>query len=149
MDRYEAVIMKIESRTGKSAHPSKQLYEYISDFRNFEQFLPQEQVSEWQAEADHCSFRVLSIGRIEIRIVEKKPFDLIKVESEPSGSSQNFTLWIQFKELAADDTRIRITVEPKVNQFILAMIKPQLKKFVDRLVDRMETLAPRSDTGLK
>jgi uncharacterized membrane protein len=132
--------MKIESRIGKSSQPAEALYTYVSDFRNFEQFLPEDQVSDWESEATRCSFRIASVGRVAIRIIETTPASLIKIASEPEGSSQNFTLWIQFKEISENDTRIKITVEPRVNSFVLGMIKSQLKAFVDSLVTKMEDL---------
>jgi len=136
--------MKIESRIGKSTQKATDLYHYISDFRNFEKFLPKDQVSEWEASQDQCSFRISNIGKMSIRIVDMEAGKMIKMQSVPEGSSQNFTLWTQLKSMAENDTRIRLTIEPKVNQLLLGMIKPQLKKFVDSLVDRMETLDPKT-----
>jgi hypothetical protein len=61
--------------------------------------------------------------------------------SVPEFSSYEFTIWIQLKEVTANDTRIRITIEPRVNRMLLPMIRGPLQQFVDSLVEKMETFS--------
>lgn len=130
--------MKIESKTGCSASPASNIYTFISDFRNFNNFIPADKVSDWQAEKDHCTFRLDMLGKFKLDIIEKEENKLIKITSEPGQSQYNFNLWIQFREMAHDDTRIRITIEPLINQFLMSMVKSPLKEFADSLIEEME-----------
>lgn len=130
--------MKIESKTGCSANPAANIYRFISDFRNFNNFIPADKVTDWQAEQDHCTFRLDMLGKFKLNIIEKEENKLIKITSDPEESQYNFNLWIQFRELAQDDTRIRITMEPLINQFLLSMVKSPLKKFADSLIEEIE-----------
>ena len=130
--------MKIESKTGKAAHPASSIYNFIADFRNFDNFIPADKVSDWQADIDHCSFRIDMLGKVRLTINEKEKGKLVKIISDPEVSQYNFNLWIQFKEVAEKDTRIKVTIEPLINQVLKAMVKSPLKEFVDSLIDEIE-----------
>jgi hypothetical protein len=64
---------------------------------------------------------------------------LVKMSSDPEFSKYQFTIWIQLKKVALDDTRIKITIEPLVNKMLLPMVKIPLKKLADGIVDKMES----------
>jgi hypothetical protein len=130
--------VKIESRTGKSAHSDRSIYEFITNFDNFRTLLPEDKVSGWESSGDRCSFQVDPLGRTGLQILEKKPHSLIKIASIPEFSRYQFTIWIQLKQVSEADTRIRITVEPHVNQLLIPMIKGPLRLFVNGLIDKME-----------
>lgn len=131
--------MKIESKTGRSEYPASRLYYFIADFRNFNNFIPGEKVSDWEADNDQCSFRMDLLGRVSLSIIEKEPHKLVKIVSDPAVSQYNFNLWVQLREVGTNDTRIRITIEPLINKVLLTMVKSHLKNFVDSLVDEIET----------
>ena len=131
--------MKIESKTGRSEYPASKLYNFIADFRNFNNFIPQDKVSDWEADTDQCSFKMDLLGKVALSIIEKEPNKLVKIVSDPSVSQYNFNLWVQFREMEPNDTRIRITIEPLINKVMLTMVKSHLKNFVDSLVDEIET----------
>lgn len=131
--------MKIESKIGKSSFKDEQIYTFISNFNNFKELLPEGKVSGWESSEDECSFNVDPLGRTGLRIIEKTPFSLVKISSRPEFSKYQFTIWIQLKKVSDSDTRIKVTVEPHVNQMMLPMIKIPLKKFVDTLVKKMES----------
>jgi len=130
--------MKIESKIGKSASNDQQIFAFISNFHNFKDLLPADKVSGWEASEEKCSFQVDPLGRTGLMIVEKKPYSLVKMSSDPEFSSYQFTIWIQLKKVTADDTRIKITIEPLVNKMMLPMLKIPLKKLADGIIDKME-----------
>ncbi len=138
--------MKIESRTGKSEKGAGQIYEFITDFRNFRELLPADKVTGWEATAERCSFHVSPVGRTGLEIVEKNPHTLVKIVSVPEISNYQFTIWIQLKEISDRDTRIRITIEPQVNKMLLPMIRGPLQQFADGMVEKMEGFSYTSNT---
>ena len=131
--------MKIESKIGKSVKSDKQIYDFITDFHNFKDLLPADKVSGWESTRDQCSFQVDPLGRTGLKIVEKEPHSMVKISSDPEFSSYQFTIWIQLKKVAENDTRVKITIEPLVNKMLLPMIRLPLKKFTDSLVDKIES----------
>ena len=131
--------MQIESKIGKSESGSEIIYNFITDFRNFKNIIPQDKLSNWKADEESCSFKLDPVGKIGMKIFEKDPHKLIKITSDPSISQYNFTMWIQIKEVGPADSRIKITIEPEVSKMLIPMVKGPLKKFVDSLVEKMET----------
>jgi len=131
--------MKIESRIGRSASRDESIYRFISNFHNFKDLLPADRVSGWEASEDKCSFQVDPLGRTGLIIVNKEPYSLVKMSSDPDYSSYEFTIWVQLKKVTEDDTRIRITIEPRVNMMLMPMVKGPLKKLADGLVEKMES----------
>lgn len=130
--------MKIESKIGKSSHSDQQIYGFITDFNNFQTLLPEGKVSGWESSGDRCSFQVDPLGRTGLQIIEKSPYSVVKIASIPEFSRYQFSIWIQLKQVAENDTRIKITVEPHVNKMLLPMLKAPLKLFVNGLIDKME-----------
>ena len=130
--------MKIESKIGKSTFGDQQIYQLITDFNNFKDLLPEGKVSGWESSEDQCSFNVDPLGRTGLRIIEKTPHTVVKMASRPEFSRYQFSIWIQLKKVAENDTRIKITIEPHVNKMMLPMLKAPLKLFVNGLIDKME-----------
>ncbi|NOR33776.1 MAG: hypothetical protein GQ579_03750 [Bacteroidales bacterium] len=131
--------MKIESKIGKSASSDEVIYAFIGNFHNFKDLLPADMISGWESSEEKCSFQVDPLGRTGLMIVEKVPYSLVKMSSDPEFSKYQFTIWIQLKKVAPDDTRIKITIEPLVTKMLLPMVKIPLKKLADGLVDKMES----------
>ena len=131
--------VKIESKIGRSGYSDREIYTFITDFNNFKTLLPEDKVSGWESSGDTCSFQVDPLGRTGLQILQKTPYSLVKIASIPEFSKYQFTIWIQIKQVAEGDTRIKITIEPHVNQLLLPMVKGPLKLFVNGLIDKMET----------
>ena len=130
--------MKIESRIGTSESSDEKIYTFVTDFNNFKDLLPGDKITDWKSSGDSCSFRVDPVGRMALQIIEKEPYKLVKMSSVPALSPHEFIMWVQLKQVAENDTRIKISIEPQVNKMMLPMIKGPLKKFADSLIDRME-----------
>ena len=131
-------MSKIESKIGKSTSSDEKIYRFITNFHNFKELLPADRVSGWEASEDKCSFNVDPLGRTGLMIVEKEPYKLVKMVSDPEFSSYQFNIWIQLKKVAENDTRVKVTIEPLVNKMLLPMLKVPLKKLADGIVDKIE-----------
>jgi len=133
-------MSKIESKVGVIGHPSEKIYNYISDFDNFESLIPEDRVKDFESTGDTCRFTVEGIGQAGLKIIEREPHKLIKISSDEQ-TSFDFLLWIQIKEVAPDESRIKITTEVKLNPMMASMVKKPLKNFVDTLVEQAEKLS--------
>lgn len=132
--------MKIESKIGTIKQPAEKIYNYISNFDNFETLIPEDRVKDFESSGDSCRFTVDGIGQAGLKIVEKVPYKLIKISSDEQ-TAFDFLLWIQIKEVEPDDSRIKITSEVNINPMMAAMVKKPLKTFVDTLVEQAEKLS--------
>ena len=130
--------MKIESKIGKSGSSAVKIYNFVTNFHNFKELLPADKVSGWEASEDKCSFNVEPLGRTGIMIIEKEPYKLVKMVSDPEFSRYQFNIWIQLKQIAENDTRVKVTIEPLVNKMLLPMLKLPLKKLADGIINKIE-----------
>ncbi|MGD2034327.1 MAG: SRPBCC family protein [Bacteroidales bacterium] len=128
--------MKLESKIGKIVNTDEQVYNFLTDFNNFKNLIPEDKISDWESDEDSCSFSVNPIGKTGIKIVEKEPFKLIKLASLEEDK-YNFTFWVQLKMVEENDTRIKLTLKADLNPMIQMMAKKPLQEFLDKLVDQL------------
>jgi carbon monoxide dehydrogenase subunit G len=132
-------MSKIESKIGIIKQASEKVYNFISNFDNFKSLIPDDRVKNFESTEDTCRFTVEGIGQVGLKIIEREPHKLIKISSDEQNSF-DLLLWIQIKELAPSDSRIKITTEVKLNPMMATMVKKPLKNFVDTLVEQAENL---------
>ena len=130
---------KIESRTGTIASNEDRIYNFLTNFNNFKQFIPGDKVQDFESTEDSCQFSVPKIGKLGLRIIEKTPFNTIKIIGD-GMANQQFNLWIQLKQAAENNTKIRITIKADLNPMLKMMVNKPLQNFVDKLVDGMEKM---------
>ncbi len=132
-------MSKIESRTGIIKSSEEKIFNFLSDFNNFQNLVPADKVKDWESTEDSCKFKVEGIGQAGLKIIEKEPYKLIKITSDET-TPLPFRLWIQIKNVGENDSRIKITIDVDVNPVMAAMVKSPLQNFVDMLVDQAEKM---------
>jgi len=130
---------KFESRVGKINKGEQQVYNFISNFNNFKQFIPEDKVNDFQSNEDNCKFKVSGIGEVGLKIVEKLPTNMIKITGE-GMANQSFVFWVQLKSISINDTRIKLTIKTDMNPMLKMMASKPLQNFLDKLVDAMEQM---------
>lgn len=126
--------LKVVSKIGKIQNADERIFQFLSDFRNFDRLIPPE-VEGWESDMDWCRFQVKGQW-VSLHIVNREPFKTIKFQSG-EDSSFSFNFWIQLVSVSAYDTRVRLTVHADVNMMMKMVLKKQLKKGVDQLVDQL------------
>lgn len=132
-------MTKIESRIGKINSSEEKIFNLLSKFNNFNNFIPQEKVKNYVATEDTCSFTIDNIGDFGMRIIERQPFSLIKITNDEKVPF-NFNFWIQIKSVSENDTRIKLTIKAELNPMLKMVAKKPLTNFVNTLVDKLEEM---------
>ncbi len=130
---------KFESRIGKINSSELNIYNFISDFNNFKNFIPADKVKDFQSTENNCRFSIPGAGDVGLKILEKTPNNTIKITGE-GMSNQSFIFWIQLKEMSVSDTRIKLTIKADLNPMLKMMAAKPLQSFLDKLVDAMEKM---------
>ena len=133
-------MVKTESRIGIIKESDEKIFQFLADFNQFESLIPADKIKDFESSGDTCRFTVEGIGELGLKIIEKNPHNLIKIGSDETTPFE-FLMWIQIKELVERDSRMRITVEVKINPVMAAMVKKPLKTFVDTLIDQAEKIS--------
>lgn len=115
-------------------YSGERVFTMLSDLTNLERVkdrIPQDKVKDFEFDQDSCSLSVDPVGKITFRIIEREPHKTVKFET--TNSPVPLTVWIQLKEVAPDDTRMKMTVRAELNPFIKSMVSKPLQEAVDKL----------------
>jgi len=126
MTTYESKIVSIRKR-------AEDVFRGLSDFRNFTPMV-EGKLDEWQADKDNCSFKYKGMGPLGINITEREEFKTIKLTGDEKTPMQ-FFIWIQLKEVAPYDTRMKITVKVKLNTMLRMVVGNKIKDGIDSLAE--------------
>ena len=127
---------KYESKQQQIRRTAEQIYSALSSFNNFTPII-QERVEEWSANDDMCSFKVKGMP-VRLKMVEREPNKTIKIQGD-DGTPIDFTFWLQLKEVAPYDTRMRIVVHAELNMMMRMMIGKKLQGAVDQMAEAIAT----------
>ena len=126
----------IVSKQGKIAAKDCEIFAFLTDLRNLDQYIPSGKVNDWQSEVDSCSFSIPQAGSISLHITDKNPCKLIRVE--PEGKTPfEFKFFIQIKQVGDNDTRFVLTLRANLNPMMKTMFKGQIQKGLDQIVDSL------------
>ena len=108
-------------------HNDERIFTMLSDLSNLERIkdrIPQDKIKNFEFDSD-------PVGKITFQIVEREPNKLIKFTT--TNSPVPLFLWIQLKQVAEDDTRLKITVRADLNPFLKPMVSKPLQEAVDKI----------------
>jgi len=138
MTTYESEIKAISSS-------EEVVFGILSDLKNLEKLATnpslEDKARDLKFDTDSCSFVVEGFGKMGFRIVEREPFKTIKMVSENAPVEIN--VWIQLKEAAENDTRMKLTVKAELPMMIKMMVDKKLQEGVNSIADLLaKTLTP-------
>lgn len=124
---------KYESKIQSIPAPVDKVYPVLSNLMNLErvrELIPADKVQEMDISEDAVKFKVDGLAqKVTIRIVDKIENDTIKFGLDNMPMAANF--WIQLKEVAPNDTRVKLTVKADIPVFFRMMIEKKLQQGID------------------
>ena len=122
-------------------HNDARVFAMLSDLSNLQRVrnsIPEDSIKAFSFTDDHCSFEVSPIGKIEFRIVDREPNKTIKFET--TQSPVPLQLWIQLKQVATSDTRMKLTVRADLNPFLNPMVSKPMQEAVEKISEILARL---------
>lgn len=130
---------KYESKITSSAASAHDIYRVMSNLTNINKvkdLIPQDKVKEIIAEEDNVRFKIDGLGpMIGIRIVDRDDDKTIKYALENIPMEGNF--WVQMKEVAPGDTRLKLTIKAELPMMIKMMVGNKLQEGLDQAADML------------
>lgn len=131
--------IKYESKIGQIAANDAAVFAVLSNLENINRFrdvIPQDKIKNLEVSADCIRFQVEGIAqKIAIAIVEKEEYKTIKFGAE--NLPIPFNMWIQLKQMAEFDTRIRITIKTDMPMMFKMMFDKKLQQGLDQAIDML------------
>jgi len=128
---------KYVSRTGLLSCSSAEFFDFITDIRNLEQFIPEGSIRNWQVNADSCSFGVPPLNSVKVRIIERIPFSLVRFSAD-ALKKDDFNLDVQINDNDKRLAEVRLIVSADLNPVIDMMVSGPIDKFLETVVSEME-----------
>lgn len=130
---------KYESKISSSPCSAAQIYRVVSDLRNIERvrdMIPKDKIQEMEVEEDRIRLKVDGLAqKIMFAIVDRIENDTVKFGVEGIPMEANF--WIQLKEVAPGDTRIKLTLKADIPMMFKMMIGSKLQTGLDQASEMM------------
>ena len=129
---------KLESDKVEIPNSAQNVFNYLSDFRNFEKLMPS-QVTNWTATADECSFVINGMASIGMKIIEKTPYTKITITSNGKVPFE-FKLFVLIEEKDADHCTGQLVFESDLNPMLKMMVEKPLGNFFNMLAGKMKEI---------
>ena len=130
---------KYESKITSAPCSAQQIYRVMSNLQNLERvrdMIPKDKIQEMEIEPDRVRIKVDGLAqKITIAIVDRIENDTVKFGAEGIPMDANF--WIQLKELAPNDTRIKLTVKADIPMMFKMMIGKKLQDGLNQAADML------------
>jgi carbon monoxide dehydrogenase subunit G len=131
--------MKIESKRVELKESQEKIFNFLSDFRNFEQLIPQDRVSKWTATDDTCAFNINGMADIGMKITNLEKPSAIYINSHGKNPF-DFTLTVNITEKGPESSSAKLLFNADVNPFLSMMVEKPLTNFFNMLADKLEQI---------
>ena len=128
-------MQEYTSRQQQIRRSAQQIYDVVSRFDNLTPALA-DRVEEWQADEDTCSFKAKGFT-VKLRIAEKEAPKTIKIVGGDGGVPMDFAFWLQLKEVAPYDTRMRLVLHIDLNMMMRMMIGSKIQGAIDQIAEAL------------
>ncbi len=129
-------MTSVESKIVSIKRLDEDIYKVLSNFQNFTPMAQAAKLESWEAGEDWCEFDAQGIKGAGLKIIEKEPNKTIKFTGNERIPFE-FNIWIQLKQVAPYDTRMRITLKAKLNMMMKMMVGSKLQKGVDSIAEQL------------
>lgn len=125
--------MKLQNKPATLNAGQKTVYEFLSDFNNFQKLMP-EQVINWESDRETCSFTVKGMADLKLKYNRKEPFHTIEVV--PDGKAPiNFKMTIHLDVNESNELKTTGIVE--IDAALSPMMAMIAKRPLENLVNVM------------
>lgn len=128
--------MHIESNKQVIARPANEVFSFIKDFRSFKYLMP-DQVQNYQAGYDQCSFEISSVGQVTLEMKER--IEGRKLKAVSSGNTAiNFELIVNLIPEGTHKCLVYVELNAELSPMLEMIAKSPLNNFINILVEKLK-----------
>jgi len=131
-------ISHYTSRTGSLSCTSVEVFDFVTDIRNFEQFIPANTINNWRADKESCSFDVSMIGTVSLRITDREPHNKV-IFSGDALKKNDFSLVLNISNNLANKAEVNVLLDAELNPMLKMVANKPINQFLEMLIMEMET----------
>lgn len=118
------------------------IYNFLSDFRNFEKLMP-EQVTNWSSDGDKCSFTIQNMATLGMKFRSKNPSQLIDIESD-GNSPFPFALLCNINASDENSCLVMLQLNAELSPMMMMMASRPLGNFVNILAEKLKEVSEKA-----
>lgn len=129
--------MKIEGNKATLAAIPQKVFDFLSDFNNYEQLMP-EQIVNWKSDKEICSFTVKGMTDVSLKFARKEAPKLL--ELVPEGKTPvNFSLVVYLEPDVMDEqkTVVHVDVDADLNPMLAMIAKKPLENLANNITSEL------------
>ena len=130
-------LSHFESRTGKLSCTSEECFAFVTDIRNFQRFVPEGTINNWQAEKESCSFSVSMLGTVSLRITQKEKYKTV-VYNGDALKKNDFELVLHIADNSNNYAEVRVALNADLNPMMKMIATKPIGQFLEMLINEME-----------
>lgn len=127
--------MNLESPKTTINKSAQEVFDFLSDVRNFEKLMP-ENISKFEV-LDEDKFLFALKGMPEIILKQKESIPPNKIVLGAAGGKIDFSLVGNIKDIDNDNSEVQLTFNGDFNPMMAMMIKGPITKFIETLSSNM------------
>ena len=133
---------KIESTHVEINKSMQFVFDFMKDFNNIKELLPQDKISDWQSDFDQCSFKIQNAAVIPLvkeSVEEPTKINIVSGEKTPFP----FTLVVTFKELDGNKTEAYLNFDGDINSFLKMMVVKPLTSLFNYMSEQLKVVCEK------
>jgi carbon monoxide dehydrogenase subunit G len=138
---------EFESRSGNLTCPAEDVFNFVTDIRNFEQFIPMGTINNWHSDRESCSFNVSMIGTVSLQLVEKKMFSEVLYKGDALNKN-DFSLLLHISGDSENTSIVKIFLKADLNPMLKMMAAKPIGQFLEMLINEMESFKGWKSMGV-
>lgn len=130
--------MHIEIPPKKVARSDKEVFEFLTDLKNFESLIPENRDAFEVLDANTFRFALKGMPEIVLKLEEQIPNQ--KVVLGAARGKLPFTLTAHITALSTNESEVRLNFEGQFNTLMATMVKAPITRFMETLsanIDQM------------
>lgn len=131
-------LSHFESRTGKVTCNADDVFNFVTDIRNFEQFVSEGTISDWQADRESCSFNVSMVGTVSFGLSEKIRNSKVVYVGDALKMNK-FSLFLEISGNDEHSAEVKIFLSADLNPVLKMMLSRHIEQFLEILINEMES----------
>jgi carbon monoxide dehydrogenase subunit G len=128
---------EFESRTGRIGFSGEKVYNFVTDLRNFERFIPGGTVNDLKIGCDSGSFKAGMLGSVNIRVTERTPHSKVVFSGNALGEN-NYSLILNIDDTKSNKSEVKLRVIAEMNPMLKMVASDPVRRFLEMMITEME-----------
>jgi carbon monoxide dehydrogenase subunit G len=127
---------RTESKIKEVNKSPEKIFNFLRDFHNFKNLLPEDKIENWQCTPEHCSFTLKGLAELSIHVKTKVENKLVHYSSD-EGAKFPFDLYVDIEEFG-QISKCKVYMDLHMNPAVKFFAQKPIQNFVNKVAEKIE-----------